>query len=259
MAKKSAKTQIDGQMTLYDFCTNIQNYVAQSNTLILGKQNLKLNSAKLIRSAIMQVVREDTELKPYKVSINDLSKMFGVTPQNLYQSIDDITNDIFHNPLFIRQVDENGKTTGFIKMSWVSTCEYNEGLGLALKLNDDLKPLLLGLKEKYTQYTLDTILEMKSTYSIRLYELLLEGVKNKGGMVPYEGCDIQLSVQEIKECLGCEDKYPMYGHFKDRVIKPSIEEITDLTTIKVTYTEVKYSRSVEDIIFHLERTQPNKD
>lgn len=257
MAKK--KGNIEGQLTLYDFCTNIQNYVAQSNNIILGKQNLKLNSAKLIRSAIMQVVRDDKELKAYKISINDLSKMFGVNSNNLYTYIEDITNDIFHNPLYIRQVNEDGKTTGFIKMSWVSTCEYNEGLGLALKLNDDLKPLLLGLKEKYTQYTLDTILEMKSTYSIRLYELLMEGVKNKGGIVPYEGCDIKLSVQEIRECLGCEDRYPLYGNFKQRVIDPSVKEIQALTTYQVTYKEVKYSRTIEDIIFHLERTQPNKD
>lgn len=257
MAGKKKPEHIDGQLTLYDFCTNIQNYVAQSNTIILGKQNLKLNSAKLIRSAIMQVVREDTELKAYKISINDLSQMFGVSSSNLYAYIDDITNDIFSNPLYIRQRDKDGKTIGFFKMSWVSTCEYNEGLGLALKLNDDLKPLLLGLKEKYTQYTLDTILEMKSTYSIRLYELLMEGIKSKGGVVPYEGCDIRLSVQEIRECLGCEDRYPLYGNFKQRVIEPSVTEIQSLTTIKVTYTEVKYSRTVEELIFHLERTQPN--
>lgn len=251
------KNYIDGQMTLYDFCTNTSNYVAQANTIVLGKQNLKLNSAKLIRSAIMQVVREDAELKPYKISINDLSQMFGIKSNNLYTYIDDITDDIFHNPLYVRQVDDNGKTIGFMKMSWVSTCEYVEGLGLAIKLNDDLKPLLLNLKENYTQYTLDTILMMKSTYSIRLYELLMEGIKAKGGIVPPNGCDVKLSIQQIKECCGCEDKYKQYGHFKDKVIKPSIEEIQAVTTLKVTYTEVKYSRSVEELIFHLQRFSLN--
>ncbi|MBP5412235.1 MAG: replication initiation protein, partial [Bacteroidales bacterium] len=49
------------------------------------------------------------------------------------------------------------------------------------------------------------------------------------------------------------------NHFKERVIEPSVKEIQEVTTLKVSYTEVKYSRSVEDIIFHLERTQPNKD
>ena len=49
------KKQIEGQLS-FDFCLDARNYVVQANTLIGGKQALKLNSAKLIRSAIMQVV-----------------------------------------------------------------------------------------------------------------------------------------------------------------------------------------------------------
>ena len=50
--------QVEGQIS-FNFCLEPSNYVVQSNELINGKQALKLNSAKLIRSAIMQVVKED--------------------------------------------------------------------------------------------------------------------------------------------------------------------------------------------------------
>ena len=69
--------QIDGQIS-FDFCIDTRNYVVQANSLIGGKQALKLNSAKLIRSAIMQVVREDEELKPYVITIKELSELLGV-------------------------------------------------------------------------------------------------------------------------------------------------------------------------------------
>ena len=46
---------------VFNFCMDTTNYVVQSNALVGGKQALKLNSAKLIRSAIMQVVKEDEE------------------------------------------------------------------------------------------------------------------------------------------------------------------------------------------------------
>ena len=72
------KKQIDGQL-VFDFCIEPRNYVVQANTLIGGKQALKINSAKLIRSAIMQVVYEDQDLKPYVISIDELSKLLGVS------------------------------------------------------------------------------------------------------------------------------------------------------------------------------------
>ena len=260
MPKKKNTYQIDGQMTLYDFCTDTGNYVAQANTLILGKQNLKLNSAKLIRSAIMQVVREDSDLKPYRVSINDLSKMFGIKSANLYTYIDDITDDIVKNPLYIRRLDSKGNTTGFLKMPWVSMCEYSNGLGLTLQLNEVLKPLLLNLKEHYTQYSLSNILMMKSVYSIRIYELILERIPTKD--IPIAGCDVKLSVQEIRECCGLADpdengkiKYPQFGNFNARVIEPAVAEINKVLTITITSEPVRYGRQIEEIIFHIETLQ----
>ena len=77
-----------------------RNYVCQANTLVGGKQALKLNSAKLIRAAIMQVVKGDEELKPYIITIKDLSELLGVPASNIYRDIENITDDIIRN-LFI--------------------------------------------------------------------------------------------------------------------------------------------------------------
>ena len=71
------KKNIEGQLS-FDFSLNSNNYVCQSNTLISGRQALKLNSAKLIRAAIMQIKYDDTELKPYVITIADLSELYIV-------------------------------------------------------------------------------------------------------------------------------------------------------------------------------------
>ena len=91
------KKVIDGQLS-FDFSLDKDNYVVQANDLIGGKQALKLNSAKLIRAAIMQIVPEDDELKPYVVSIKEIAELLGVSESNLYRDIDDITDDIIKNP-----------------------------------------------------------------------------------------------------------------------------------------------------------------
>lgn len=240
-------TQIDGQLT-FDFCLDATNYVCQANAILGGKQALKLNSAKLVRAAIMQIVREDTELKPYIITIPELSKLLNIPKNNLYRDAEDVVDDLIRNPLYIRQ--EQGKELRWVKIPWVSRCEYNSKFGLYIKLNDELKPFLLNLKQNYTQYQLEEILCMKSTYTIRLYELLQERILTK--TLPKEGKNIVLSLQEIRECCGCESKaYTKFPNLKARVIEPAINEINNKTVYKISYTYVKKGRAVIGINFHI--------
>ena len=51
---KKKDYQLNGQLC-FDFNTNTEHYVVQSNELLEGKQNLKLNSAKIVRALIMQI------------------------------------------------------------------------------------------------------------------------------------------------------------------------------------------------------------
>ena len=240
------KKQIEGQM-VFNFCMDTTNYVVQSNALVGGKQALKLNSAKLIRSAIMQVVKEDEELKPYIITIHDLSELLHIPSSNIYRDIDEITNDIINNPVFLRM--DSGKKTAWVKIPWVSRCEYHSDVGILIKLNDELKPYLVNLKEHYTQYVLENILAMKSIYGIRIFEILQEKIKER--ILPKGGRDIVLSVQEIRECCDCTEKYNKWSHFKDRVIDSAVKEIEKTTFYTLSYETIKSGRKVDSIKFHI--------
>ncbi len=247
MAKGHKHKQVEGQL-IFDFCLDTNNYVVQANDLVGGKQALKINSAKLIRAAIMQVVREDTELKPYIITIAELSELLNVPKSNIYRDIDSITDDIIKNPVFIKE--EKDKKTRWIKIPWVTRCEYNSNIGVVLKLNDDLKPFLINLKEHYTQYTLDNILVMKSVYAIRVYELLQSRIMSK--ILPKNGIDIELSLQMIKECCGCESKsYNTFSNLKNRVVDVAVKEINEKTLYTVSYTYIKNGKLVIGLLFHI--------
>lgn len=241
------KKQVQGQLS-FDFCLDTRNYVVQANTLIGGKQALKLNSAKLIRSAIMQVVRDDEELKPYIITINELSEILNVPTSNIYRDIDDITDDIISNPVYVREI-KDGRTIGFIKIPWVTRCEYKADIGVAIKLNEELKPFLINLKEHYTQYTLGEVLAMKSVYAIRIFEILQS--KMMSNNVPRNGINIVLSVQELRECCDCEDKYKAFGDFKKRVVDKAVSEINRVTYYDLTFSYQKKGRSVTAIDFFI--------
>lgn len=237
---------VEGQLS-FNFCLDTGNYVVQANTLIGGKQALKLNSAKLIRAAIMQVVRDDKELKPYVITIKELASLLECSPSNVYRDIEKITDDIISNPVYIRA--ENAKKVQWIKIPWVTRCEYKSDVGVAIKLNDELKPFLINLKEKYTQYTLDNVLCMRSVYAIRIFEMLQERIITK--VLPKNGIDIEMSVQNIRECCDCEDKYKAFANFRDRVIDVAVNEINRVTMLAVSYEYKKKGRAVVAILFHV--------
>lgn len=241
------KKILDGQLS-FDFCLDTRNYVVQANNLIGGKQALKLNSAKLIRSAIMQVVRDDEELKPYIITVKELADLLGVSASNVYRDVEEITDDIIKNPVYVKE-EIVGKSIKWIKIPWVSKCEYNSDIGVAIKLNEELKPFLINLKEHYTQYTLQEVLTMKSVYAIRIFEMLQSKIMSR--MLPKDGTDIEISVQEIRECCDCEDKYPAFGNLKDKVIDKAVSEINRVTMFRVDYSYRKKSRTVVAIIFHV--------
>lgn len=232
----------------FDFCLDANNYVAQANSLISGKQALKLNSAKLIRSAIMQVVRDDEELKPYAITIKELSELLGVPASNMYRDIDDITDDIIKNPVYIREI-KKGKIIRFIKIPWVSSCEYISDVGISIKLNEKLKPFLINLKEHYTQYTLGEVLAMNSVYAIRIFEILSSKMMRRSVLM--NGIHIVLSIQELRECCGCEDKYPAFGDFRKRVLDTAVSEINRVTYYALSFSYQKKARKVVAIDFFI--------
>lgn len=240
------KKEIKGQLSL-DFSLDPNNYVCQANTLINGRQALKLNSAKLIRAAIMQIRYDDTELKPYVITIHELSEMLGISSSNMYRDIDEITDDIINNPVHIKSEKDN--KIRWMKIPWVAKCEYQSDIGVAIKLNDELKPLLMNLKEKYTQYTLDNILAMKSVYAIRIFEMLQEKMIAK--RLPKDGINIEMSLDQIRECCDCINKYNTFANLKRRVIDAAVNEINRVTSYRVDYTYKKSGRAVVGIVLHV--------
>lgn len=248
MARGKKPREIDGQTCLFDFCTDASNYVVQANNLIGGRQALKLNSAKLIRSAIIQVVREDEELKPYIITIKEFAQLLQIDESNIYKYANEITDDIIKNPVYVRE-EKQGKVIKWIKIPWVSRCEYNSDMGIAIKLNDELKPFLINLKEHYTQYTLENILAMKSVYAIRIYEMLQSKIMTR--VLPKNGVNITISLKELKECCDCMDKYKEFSNFKIKVLDKAKDEINRVTMFKIDYSYIKNGRSVIAIKFHV--------
>ena len=112
-----------------------------------------------------------------------------------------------------------------------------------------LRPYLLELKREFTSYKLENVVQLKSTYAIRIYELLKQYEKIQ---------ERTFLFKDLRKLLGAEDIYPAYGNFKQRVLMPAQKELKAKTDISFKLEEIKSGRRVTKIKFIIESVKQNK-
>lgn len=115
-----------------------------------------------------------------------------------------------------------------------------------MKFSPVLEPYLLSIKETYTKYKLGYVINFKSEYSFRFYEL----------MKAYEKIgERTITIEEIRELLMLDsNKYIKYNHLKTRVIQKAIEEINKYSDIKVQLEkEEKEGKKVVGLVFSINK------
>lgn len=226
-----------------------KNYmVTQGNGLIEARHinPLTVREQKIVLTMVSMIQPTDEDFKDYRISIKEFSEMLGLEGSAKYTEIKEITKDLMSKSIEIPKSDG-----GWLFANWVSSAEYKTGEGsIALSFSPKLMPYLLQLKNAFTSYRLSNILSLKSTYSIRLYELM----KKWQHLGRWE-----CSVESLREKIGVSpDKYPRYANFKARVLKSAVEEVNAKTDLFITFKENKKGRSVERIEFTIRYT-PEKE
>lgn len=219
---------------LIEMNMNKDNMVVMSNDLIKSRSSLSLNEVKLLRLAIMQIVKEDKDLKTYRVAVTDLAKLLDIPASNIYRDIDDMTTHLLKEIVYVG--DGNPKHA-WKKFQWCSSCSYENGV-LTIKIHDDLKPYLISLSKLYTQYILGDVLLLKSVYSIRIYELIKQEMKYQKA-IGSETANVYLSIETIRKATDTETKYQRISQLEEKVISRAVNEINEKLGYYVEYEPLK--------------------
>ena len=71
--------------------------------------------------------------------------------------------------------------------------------------------------------------------------------------IPNEGTSVEISLEEIRICCDCEDKYDKIGMLKVRVIDKAKDEICNSTIFDVDYTEITVSKKIIGFRFFIRK------
>ena len=232
---------------LDDYYKNPHNKtVRKANALIQKNRfDLSLQQQKIILFLISQISPFDEDLKLYEFNINDFCKVCGIDNTNgqNYKDLKRQIKEIADKSMWIKKADDEKAET---LVRWIEKPTIKEKSGIIqIKLDEDLKPYLIQLRENFTQYDIIYTLCFKSKYSIRLYEL----IKSIHYQELYEYSK-DFTLDEIKTLLGAEN-YKTYQHFKDRVLIPSINEINNTSDKYISYTPIKKGKAVIGITLEI--------
>ena len=118
---------------------------------------------------------------------------------------------------------------------------YKKGEGrVGFSFSPEILPYLQQLKEQFTKYRLGDISSLKSVYSIRLFEILMQ-FQNMGIVL--------VGIQEFKERLGISDKYSDYLNLRRRIIEPAVNELNQKSHFNITFRGVREGRAIKKLEF----------
>ena len=170
---------------------------------------------------------------PIFISSSDFSRECGIDISTAYTALETASDRLFTR--FFGYTAQNGDR---VKVRWLQKVIYKAGQGGSeLYFTDEVLLLLreFDALNPYTKYKKEVVLRLKKDYSLDLYHLAKKH-QAMGGF--------QISLDDLFEQFELPESYKRIGNLKDRVINPSLEEITANTDIELTYENVKKGRSV---------------
>ncbi|MGM8173707.1 RepB family plasmid replication initiator protein, partial [Enterococcus faecalis] len=137
-----------------------------------------------------------------------------------------------------------------------------------IEFHREIMPYLINLKKNFTQHALSDLSELNSKYSIIIYRWLsmnynqYEHYSVKGGrraeqVESYRNPSI--SVKELRTMTDTVNEFKRFYDFEKWILRQPLEEINAHTSFNVSYEKIKKGRSIDSIVFHIEKKRRADD
>ena len=206
-------------------------WVVMQNTIQECFKSMSIDEKRLlILASPIARTMDATEKDAITITSEEFAKECGIKTNSAYSQMEEASKSLLRR--YFSYGDNKKKTY----CNWVIRAIYENG-AISICFPDEV---LLMLKEfdklnPYTKYKKEVVLRLKKDYSLDFYHL----AKKHQTMGSF-----QISLDELFEQLGLPESYRRIGNLKDRVIKPSLDEITSNTDIDLNYENIKRGRSV---------------
>lgn len=237
--------------------------VVEHNSLITSIAKMDKTPLKMFELAVSCI---DTEEPPKDnivyLSKRDLFAFFKVSDNDKHSRFKEAIEKM-QKQAFFQIKEEAGKGFKFksiVPIPYVEWTDYHDEV--KIEFHREIMPYLINLKKNFTQHALSDLAELNSKYSIILYRWLsmnynqYEHYSAKGGrraeqVESYRNPSI--SIKELRIMTDTVNDYERFQSLETWILKKPLEEINAHTSFNVTYDKIKKGRSIDSIVFHIEK------
>ena len=214
------------------------NIVRKAEKLLTARYALSELAIKVITTVIAMIDKNDQDFKLYTIKVQNFKELMNSKNKNLYQQLKDACNELMDKRIEF----DGGEDVGFMLTRWIASAEYFVGAGeIEIEISQKLRPLLLQLKKgNYLNYELKNILSLRSTYIIRLYELLKHEYNKVVKYKPNTTAVVhEIFIDELREQFKIPKSYQYSSHIKARIFDKAVKQFKDHTDILISYEETR--------------------
>ena len=243
--------------------------VVEHNALIQSVAKMQKTALKMFELAVSCI---DTENLPENntvyLSKKELFSFFEVSSSSKHSQFKEAIEFMQKQAYF--KIKSN-KALGIeyesiVPIPYVKWNDYSDEV--TIQFSEHIMPYLINLKAEFTQYKISELQKLNSKYSIILYRWLsmnynqYEHYSVKGGrraeqVEAYRNPSI--TVKELREITDTINEYKAMTNFTRKILKEPLEEINAHTSFNVTYEKKKAGRSIDSIVFHIEKKRKADD
>ena len=243
--------------------------VVEHNSLITSIAKMDKTPLKMFELAVSLI---DTENPPEDhtvyLSKREMFAFFNVDDSNKHSRFKEAIEKMQKQAFFQikKEHDKGFKFVSIVPIPYVEWTDYNDEV--KIEFHREIMPYLINLKTNFTQHALSDIAELNSKYAIILYRWLsmnynqYEHYSVKGGRRERQVETYRnptMSMQDLRQMTDTVDEYKRFYNFEKWVLKEPLSEITNHTTLNVTYEKIKKGRSIDSIVFHITKKQVADD
>ena len=247
----------------------------KSNLLISAMYKTSLLENKCMHYAIYKIATKEYEdLGPdmglsVTIPVNEIGDLLGLSKKGRYTDLLRMSKKSANRTIVL----EDEKNDSFVVEPIISRIEYNKG-DLNIRFSSSARKMMID-NARFTLLDIRLMLNFKSVFSLRLYEMLRsEAFQRKGEKK--ESFDIIYGLSELRLNLGVIDanepavrdilisdesdfdraaaaatqnRYKTFGDLKRHVIDVAVNEINEQTDIMVSYDMIRNRTGVTKIRF----------
>jgi len=233
MAKSQPKPESD-QLELFPARQpDTQTTVAQHNKLVFSSYEMTLLEHRIYYAFLAQIKKEDRDFKAIEIPYHFVTGTGGENHDYVVKACRNLLKKTV-------EVNYNKNWFGFTFFSFIRA--DGDKKVIQGKFNNDMKGLLLYLKDNFSLTYYHNLFKLNTFYSRRLYEILHTYRFN-----PHQ---IEFKISSIRAWLGLGKKHKSWKEFKKRVLVPCQNKLLN-TNMAFNYEPIRKGKAYNAIKFYL--------